>query len=114
MAWFLREGLQKGKVSFRRDLPYLDRLIAELSAFRYGYDASARLVLLKDKTKKLFGHSPDLRDSAVMGYAATSWALKPYQLPPDYHLVVEELQSPSQWAIGGSVWGGDEDAARFG
>ena len=113
MAWHFREGLQKGLVSFPKDLPYLDRLIAELSAFRYGYDASGRLVLLKDETKKLLGRSPDLGDSAVMGHAATSGnigtSIEGVTLTANV-----ELEGNPWGDIGETTWDVSGDEARYG
>lgn len=98
MAWRFREGLQKGEVSIAKNLPHLDRLLAELSAYRYGYDASGRLVLLKDEAKRMLGRSPDLADSAILGYSGERTAADVCE--GILTLNVDEMSGPSPWEIG--------------
>ena len=59
--------LERGEVSF----PLNQRLIAELSAIRYGYTPSGQIQLeQKSETKKRVGHSPDLADAVALGFSA--------------------------------------------
>lgn len=74
MAWKLREALQREDVGIAKNLPNLDRLLAELSAYRYGFDQTGRIRLLKDETKKMLGHSPDLADAAILGFGGAAAA----------------------------------------
>jgi hypothetical protein len=63
--WKLREALEKGEVSLPKD----EKLLAELSAIRYDFTPSGQIRLeKKEETKKRVGHSPDLADSAVLGF----------------------------------------------
>lgn len=65
--WNLKQALERGEIS----LPENDDLIAELSAFRFEYNASGKITLeSKSETKKRVGRSPDLADAVALGFAA--------------------------------------------
>ena len=87
----------KGEVSLPRD----DRLIAELSAIRYNYAPSGAILLEpKEHTKKRVGHSPDLADACVLGFAK---AIGTYIGDLDLS-VNDDLVEPSRWRIEGTSW----------
>ena len=70
MAWRLREAFQREEAGISKSLPQLDRLLlGEFSAFRYTFGTQGRIRLLKEETKRMLGHSPDLADSAILGFS---------------------------------------------
>jgi phage terminase large subunit len=63
LFWLLREALEKGELA----LPDDDELLADLSALRYEFDQSGRIVLEgKDEVRKRLGHSPDRADAVAL------------------------------------------------
>ena len=93
LYWSLREALAKGEVA----LPDNDRLIAELSAVKYGFTPSGQIALEKkaDTAKRAGESSTDLADAAVLGFAE---ALGTYIGDLDLS-VNEDLAEPSRWRI---------------
>jgi len=73
LFWRVREALEKGEISLPRD----DDLLAELSAFRYGFSNRGRITLEpKEDTNRRVGRSPDLADAMVLGYSEAPIELK--------------------------------------
>lgn len=64
--WQMREAVVGGEVS----LPDDDDLLAELSAFRFGYSGGKIALESKSDTKKRVGRSPDLADAVALGFEA--------------------------------------------
>jgi phage terminase large subunit len=66
--WTLRELLDAGKVS----LPDDDELIADLSALRFTFDQSGKIVLeSKDDARRRLGRSPDRADAVALAITAS-------------------------------------------
>lgn len=73
MYFRLRESLEAGKASLLDD----DDLVADLSALRYTFDQSGRIVLEgKDEARKRLGRSPDRADAVALAIAGALGASK--------------------------------------
>lgn len=72
--WRLREALERGDVVLADD----EKLLAELSALRYGFTSRGMIQLeAKDKTRKRVGRSPDLADAVALGFTGARRQIDP-------------------------------------
>lgn len=91
--WKLRQALERGEVS----LPDHARLLAEMSAFRFGYSAAGKIQLEgKEATKKRVGRSPDLADAVALGFPGA----------------VEKGEESPLAKLGRLTWGGPSEIER--
>ena len=68
--WAIRERAESGDLDLPGDGPHADRLLAELTAPRYTFDARGRIkVESKDHMKDRGVPSPDLADAVIMALA---------------------------------------------
>lgn len=78
--WAVRERAEAGDLDLPSEGPLAERLLAELTAPKYTYDARGRIkVESKDQLKGRGVASPDLADAVIMGLCQqTAWA------PPEF------------------------------
>lgn len=77
LYWRAREACESGDIAFDLDHDKNKRndLVAELSSILYEHTARGKIKIERKKdTKKRVGHSPDLADSAVIGYPSRAAA----------------------------------------
>jgi phage terminase large subunit len=66
--WQLRKALQNGKLKIKKDLPFLEVLIEELTSQKYSIDESRIWIEKKEEIKERIGRSPDFADAVAMTF----------------------------------------------